>query len=393
MIERDTQEQDYICRVVLWCWTILAAITEAIGRSVAYVVNCVYAYSRYYEIRIAVIGMKNSGKSTFVAALKQHENGDGGFREVERDTVPTLVPQVTNIVLREQGFGVDKRGHRDLLEGNDGRQSKNVNDTAVSPYGTGGSGGEDEVAGEDREGNSFDVWSNYIRSMKSGKTLKSIRSIRSMRSSSKDHEESSPLLADENLNTHNETLGREEDHIDTRARSREKVVVRIHDLSGQAKHVHLWEDYLLAKRSDCIVYVMDLSDRLTIRESREKLWELLRYNNSNDRLPFLIVGNKADLVDWRTAFADGYSSTATATGTSPTSHQRQVMAWLGLQAKGDCSTGVVLTAGAASGSNDTTLLHFDVAVFVVSVLREDVAPIMLRWALGAGGEKWAGGVL
>ena len=401
MVDRD-DEPTIVCVIVLWFWNVLTGFADAVVRGLAYVVSYVYDASRYYEIRIAVLGMRNAGKSTFVMALKQLEQGDSGVGvpPENRDTVPTLKTQVTSVVLQRHGLGVAGMGLQGVWEGLDGPNGKHVNETEVRTYGTINSGGEEEEEGDHDveepdaadQGTSFDVFSNYIRSMKSSKTLRSTKSLKSLRSSHRDHGGSSPLLGEPE---HAPPV--EETALPKGVRAREKVVVKLFDLSGQAKHVHMWPDYLAAAKSDCIVYVLDLSDSLTLRESREKLRELLQYNNAHDRLPFLVVGNKADLVDWKTAFADPRSGARAAGGASVhrgfgfdgdqrSRHQRQLVAWLGLQTKGDCSTGVVLSGVPPAE------LQFEVAVFVVSVLQEDVAPV-LAWALGAGGENWADGVL
>lgn len=402
MVDRE-DEPTIVCVVVLWFWNALTGFADAVVRWLAYVVSYVYDASRYYEIRIAVLGMRNAGKSTFVMALQQIERGDAGVGvpPESRDTVPTLKTQVTNVVLQRHGLGVVGMGLRGAWEGPDGPNGKHVNETEVRTYGTVNSGGEEEeVEEEDHDGaepnadqgTSFDVLSNYIRSMKSNKTLQSTKSLKSLKSSHKDQGGSSPLLGEPD-----DASPVEETSLLKGVRTREKVVVKVSDLSGQAKHVHVWPEYLAEAKSDCIVYVLDLSDSLTLRESRDKLRELLQYNNAHDRLPFLVVGNKADLVDWKTAFADPRSSARAAGGASVhrafgfdgdqrSRHQRQLVAWLGLQTKGDCSTGVVLSGVPPAE------LQFEVAVFVVSVLHEDVAPV-LAWALGAGGENWAGGVL
>lgn len=409
MVNRD-EEPTIVCVVVLWCWSVLTGFADAIVSGLAYMVSCVYDASRYYEIRIAVLGMRNAGKSTFVTALKRLEGGEGGVGVApeSRDTVPTLTTQVSNVVLQRHGLGVAGRGLRGAWDVADGPSSKSLNDTEVRTYGTANSGGEEEeeAAAENNgegpdggadQGTSFDVLSSYIRSMKSGKTLRSTKSLKSLRSSFKDHERGSPLPGDPDNTGHQLASPPpvEQTALLPGARAREKVVAKVSDLSGQAKHAHRWPEYVAAAKSDCVVYVLDLSDSLTLRESREKLRKLLQYNNAHDRLPFLVVGNKADLVDWKTAFVDPRNGAAGAAGvhrafgfdgSQRSRHQRQLVAWLGLQTKGDCSTGVVL-----SGATPAEL-QFEVAVFVVSVLREDVAP-MLAWALGAGGENWAGCVL
>jgi GTPase SAR1 family protein len=68
------------------------------------------------------------------------------------------------------------------------------------------------------------------------------------------------------------------------------INVKIYDLSGQPKRRYLWKDYLTSKVSDCILFVVDLSDTLTLAEAQKTIVRLLKYNQAADRLPFLVVG-------------------------------------------------------------------------------------------------------
>lgn len=268
------------------------------------IINYITNYSNYYEIKISIIGMTNSGKSTLVKRIEQissdennnikkNNNSFGTFNE---DTIPTLKMKTYNIILKnryqiisEESENKNRTEDRNDIELFNDRPDDNNEENSNNNMG------------------GFDILSNYIKSMKNInndesnykiKSIKSTKSVKSMKSNKTTYNENSPLL---NNNLYEE--GNEEDEsLRNRITNNEKIIIKISDLSGQMRYSNLWKEQLLSKRSDCIIYVIDLSDILTLNESRNKLWELLKFNNSHDRIPFLIVGNKSDLVDWNNFF-------------------------------------------------------------------------------------------
>ncbi|QLQ78380.1 hypothetical protein HG537_0A06270 [Torulaspora globosa] len=84
------------------------------------------------------------------------------------------------------------------------------------------------------------------------------------------------------------TLGIQESHF-----SLENNLIKVYDLAGQTRFQPLWERYF--DKVDLIIYVIDLSDTMTLDESQQKLLRVIQMAN-DDRIPLLILGNKTDLI-------------------------------------------------------------------------------------------------
>lgn len=75
--------------------------------------------------------------------------------------------------------------------------------------------------------------------------------------------------------------------------SLENNLIKVYDLAGQTRFQPLWERCF--DKVDLIVYVIDLSDTMTLEESLQKLVKVIQMAN-DDRIPLLILGNKTDLI-------------------------------------------------------------------------------------------------
>ncbi|QLL30817.1 hypothetical protein HG536_0A06320 [Torulaspora globosa] len=84
------------------------------------------------------------------------------------------------------------------------------------------------------------------------------------------------------------TLGIQVSHF-----SLENNLIKVYDLAGQTRFQPLWERCF--DKVDLIIYMIDLSDTMTLNESLQKLVKVIQMANG-DRIPLLIVGNKTDLV-------------------------------------------------------------------------------------------------
>ncbi|QPG75160.1 hypothetical protein FOA43_002505 [Brettanomyces nanus] len=78
----------------------------------------------------------------------------------------------------------------------------------------------------------------------------------------------------------------------------DSVILKIYDLSGQYKKQHLWKEYLASHgtKINCIVYMVDVSDTLTLDDSISKLIDIINYNNESLHIPLVIIFNKIDIV-------------------------------------------------------------------------------------------------
>lgn len=392
---------------------VLFEMKELILHSMSLVSTYIYDHSRYYEIRISIIGMKNSGKTTFVEILKEIENKPH-VNKKKIDTVPTLTMRSFNITLkRPQLQKYQRRSNVTTVSVNEINQ-KDINiDNELNEH-------EDNI-NEEQNSNSLDILGNYIRSMRgttggveSNSKLKSIqastKSNKSFVSTKTNYSERTPLL---NLNNTEEIQKSKKD----------KVNVKIYDLSGQMKFSYLWKEQMISKNSDCMIYIIDLSDTLTMYESRKEVWELLKFNNTHDKLPFIIIGNKSDLVDWNKGFAEvskinnGYKNSngnkiGTGTGNGKDSHgkiekgklsnkvlfdnsknfsekSRQVIRWLGLSTNLNDET-ISLHDGVSHEE-----IMFEMNIFVTCLCSGDstgnqqqVQQVqeVVEWALGAAAE-------
>lgn len=241
------------------------------------IIKKVWNYGKYYEVRITILGMKNSGKSTLVNVLRGEYN---------KDTIPTLDIDVTNVELNRTDDG---------------------NWLGPVPY----------KSDLDNEADHHKYIDGYIRSLITGnKVSKSLRSLKS--ANTNDYEENnsaettplinskksrfnnnnfqcdSPITINENtLSIKKDETGESgEDH------NMDRLMVKIYDLSGQARKHYLWKDFISEDKSDCIIYVIDLSDEITLDASKRKCVEMLEFNETHDNLPFLVVGSKSDLAKW-----------------------------------------------------------------------------------------------
>ncbi|OWB60737.1 hypothetical protein B5S29_g1618 [[Candida] boidinii] len=215
-----------------------------------------------YELNIALMGLPNSGKSTFIKSLK------GEIFEI--DTIPTKYMEITTI-------NYNKSMLKDLL-------------------------------GKDSNFKNFDFQGNS----------------NNRNNSNNSNNESSPLLNNLNINIDRTILN--EDVInedDNKSNSNESIdlpdslILKLFDLSGQFKYQNnLWKDIIIDKENEyninLIIFFIDVSDELRIQESKCKLLEIILLNNDINRggkqLPILIIGNKCDLIDDNTRpFLGGYT--------------------------------------------------------------------------------------
>lgn len=84
------------------------------------------------------------------------------------------------------------------------------------------------------------------------------------------------------------TLGIQVSHF-----SLENNLIKVYDLAGQTRFQPLWERCF--DKVDLIIYMIDLSETITLEESLRKLSRVIQTAN-NDRIPLLVIGNKTDLV-------------------------------------------------------------------------------------------------
>ncbi|ODV96861.1 hypothetical protein PACTADRAFT_1447 [Pachysolen tannophilus NRRL Y-2460] len=74
----------------------------------------------------------------------------------------------------------------------------------------------------------------------------------------------------------------------------ENLIIKCYDLSGQTRfQSSIWQRYYLSR--DLIIYVIDLSDQLTLKESKKVLHNVI-LETSISCTPILIIGNKIDLL-------------------------------------------------------------------------------------------------
>ncbi len=91
--------------------------------------------------------------------------------------------------------------------------------------------------------------------------------------------------------------GEFEDHLPTVGFNRREfkkgnVTLMIYDLAGQRRYRESWEKYCAT--SDCIIFVIDSSDKEQIEISKHQLEQLLEWE-SVEEIPLLVLGNKNDL--------------------------------------------------------------------------------------------------
>lgn len=75
--------------------------------------------------------------------------------------------------------------------------------------------------------------------------------------------------------------------------SLENSFIKVYDLGGQTRFQSLWERCF--SKVDLIIYMIDLSDTMTLDESFEKLSKVMQMTQE-DRIPMLVIGNKIDLI-------------------------------------------------------------------------------------------------
>lgn len=73
-----------------------------------------------------------------------------------------------------------------------------------------------------------------------------------------------------------------------------KVTLNLYDLGGQKRFRESWDKYCTT--SDCIIYVVDASDREKVQESKDELHQILT-NKFLEGIPLLVLGNKNDIAD------------------------------------------------------------------------------------------------
>jgi small GTP-binding protein len=79
---------------------------------------------------------------------------------------------------------------------------------------------------------------------------------------------------------------------DVKTFKRENVTLQVFDMGGQEKYRENWPDY--AEKSEAIVYVVDSSDKDTIKLAGEELRSLLEWKQC-EKKPLLVLLNKVDL--------------------------------------------------------------------------------------------------
>lgn len=379
---------------------LLFIFTQHVKYMTRRIVDWVTNYGKIYEIRLTVVGMKNSGKSSFCKIVRSMETGLD-LQWDSSDAVPTLKTQILNIRLNKGEL--------------------NLNATSSSS----GNISSDDLITNDSGKGTINLLGSYMRSLKGEASLKS------MKGSNKNDqyfEETSPLLIggqkmnyetdycdsiNKKVNSshteYSETVTTSDRHVlgtgnidranlttgtpstnKTMNNTNEQVIVKIHDLSGQARSHHLWWNYITSSICDCIIYIIDISDTLTLEESRRKLRELILYNNSHDRLPLLILGNKSDLVDWKRPFMNtNTNNKKKILDKEKRGRHEQLMSWLGLefvqQQIGEHPQHH-LHPGTGNLALQGTLLRFELVVFVVSLqnISQAEQSRIMGWALGAG---------
>ena len=68
--------------------------------------------------------------------------------------------------------------------------------------------------------------------------------------------------------------------------------MNIWDLGAQSKIIELWPHYY--KEADCLIYVVDSSDRRRLKTAKELVWKAIEDEDLKD-VPILIFANKQDL--------------------------------------------------------------------------------------------------
>ena len=82
--------------------------------------------------------------------------------------------------------------------------------------------------------------------------------------------------------------------VNIRSVKKGKVTMRIWDLGGQRRYRESWEKYCAS--SDCVVFVLDATDKKQIDVAKDQLDQLLGWE-SVEGIPLLVLANKNDLPD------------------------------------------------------------------------------------------------
>ena len=73
------------------------------------------------------------------------------------------------------------------------------------------------------------------------------------------------------------------------------IHLHVWDLGGQKNIRPFWEEYV--RNANALIYLVDLSDRTRIYESKEEFWNLVRKGLITPHVPIFLVLNKIDRKD------------------------------------------------------------------------------------------------
>lgn len=112
-------------------------------------------------------------------------------------------------------------------------------------------------------------------------------------------DESQMRIVDENTALLGDNYSRQQQIAGNDQENMSQLVMKVYDLSGQARNRHLWNEFMSthASRLNCIVYMVDISDSLTLQDATDRLVSALLYDNDTQQVPFVILFNKVDLID------------------------------------------------------------------------------------------------
>ncbi|CDK27497.1 unnamed protein product [Kuraishia capsulata CBS 1993] len=103
-----------------------------------------------------------------------------------------------------------------------------------------------------------------------------------------------------------------------------EFTLKCYDLSGQKRfQTGLWRRYL--DIAGLILFVVDLSDDLTLHAAKQLLVEIILENERGSKKPILIIGNKLDLIPSATTFLGVETSGSSGKANSVTSNKANVM--------------------------------------------------------------------
>ncbi|GMG28889.1 unnamed protein product [Ambrosiozyma monospora] len=230
------------------------------------------------------MGFKDAGKTSFVDALSSYDF----LMEASSDhyhnktTVPTLHTKVSTVRLNDRIITSQPEPTAGPNNHNHGYNS------IRTPSVRSGTIGRSNVS----------IRSTSLKRTKT-RTLSGVSEHQPLLFSPDSHDFNSPPLDSAELNgSIRHTAYEQEPPL---IKGRPNIVLKIYDLSGHHKNQHDWNDKVGnsdgKSNHNLIIYMIDLSDYLSLDESRDKLVELLKVNNNGPRVPFMILFNKNDLVD------------------------------------------------------------------------------------------------